>query len=116
MQKNTPYVSKKPDENGIFPYTEEENIIWAELYDRQEKMIQEYACPEYIQGVKDLALPQDRVPQLTEVTAALQKHTGWSVASVPALISFDRFFGLLANRQFPAATFIRRREHLDCLQ
>ncbi|MFI4954666.1 MAG: phenylalanine 4-monooxygenase [Gammaproteobacteria bacterium] len=116
MQGNTPYVSKKPDENGIFPYTEEENQIWSELYQRQEKIIKQYACPEYIEGVEALALPQDRVPQLTEVTATLQRQTGWGVASVPALISFDRFFGLLANRQFPAATFIRRREHMDYLQ
>ena len=35
---------------------------------------------------------------------------------VPALIPFDHFFDLLANRKFPAATFIRRREELDYLQ
>lgn len=116
MQRHAPYVSKTPDEKGVFPYTEEENQIWAELYQRQEKIIQAYACSDYIEGVKDLGLPKDRVPQLTEVTASLQKHTGWGVAAVPALISFDRFFGLLANRQFPAATFIRRREHMDYLQ
>ena len=38
------------------------------------------------------------------------------MAAVPALISFDRFFALLANRQFPVATFIRRRDELDYLQ
>jgi phenylalanine-4-hydroxylase len=27
--------------------------------------------------------------------------TGWSVAAVPALISFDHFFALLADRRFP---------------
>lgn len=46
----------------------------------------------------------------------MQPATGWSVAAVPALISFDRFFALLANRQFPVATFIRRRDELDYLQ
>jgi phenylalanine-4-hydroxylase len=38
------------------------------------------------------------------------------VAPVPALIDFTSFFRLLANRQFPAATFIRRREDMDYLQ
>ena len=42
--------------------------------------------------------------------------TGWSVAAVPALISFDHFFALLADRRFPVATFIRRRDELDYLQ
>ena len=38
------------------------------------------------------------------------------MAYVPALIPFSEFFKLLANRQFPAATFIRTREELDYLQ
>jgi phenylalanine-4-hydroxylase len=32
---------------------------------------------------------------------------------VPALIGFDRFFKLLADRKFPCATFIRTREDFD---
>ncbi|MEE4331601.1 MAG: phenylalanine 4-monooxygenase, partial [Wenzhouxiangella sp.] len=35
---------------------------------------------------------------------------------VPALINFDRFFKLLAERKFPAASFIRTREEMDYLQ
>ena len=35
---------------------------------------------------------------------------------MPALIPFDKFFELLANRRFPAATFIRTREEMDYLQ
>jgi phenylalanine-4-hydroxylase len=35
---------------------------------------------------------------------------------VPALIPFDRFFALLADRCFPAASFIRRREHFDYIE
>jgi phenylalanine-4-hydroxylase len=35
---------------------------------------------------------------------------------VPSLIPFEHFFTLLANRKFPAATFIRRRAELDYLQ
>ncbi len=32
------------------------------------------------------------------------------------MISFDRFFQLLANKEFPVATFIRSREEFDYLQ
>jgi phenylalanine-4-hydroxylase len=60
--------------------------------------------------------PRDRIPQLHEVSERLLDHTGWSVAPVPALIDFTSFFELLANRRFPAATFIRRREDMDYLQ
>jgi phenylalanine-4-hydroxylase len=46
----------------------------------------------------------------------MQDMTGWSVAPVEALISFEHFFELLANKQFPAASFIRVPEELDYLQ
>ena len=116
MGKSTKYVARQPDSNGIVPYTEEENAIWAELYARQEKAIQGKACDEFVHGLELLNMPRDRVPQLEEVSKVLRRETGWEVAYVPALIPFGRFFELLANRQFPAATFVRTREELDYLQ
>ena len=44
------------------------------------------------------------------------EKTGWQTAEVPALINFGEFFRLLANKQFPVATFIRTREEFDYLQ
>lgn len=110
------YVAKKVDHNGIVDYTKEEIETWAELFSRQSKIIAGRACDEFIQGLKILDLPEDRVPQCNEVSAKLKKETGWAIAPVPALISFDQFFSLLANKQFPAATFIRRKEELDYLK
>ncbi|MBO6224629.1 MAG: phenylalanine 4-monooxygenase, partial [Psychrobacter sp.] len=42
--------------------------------------------------------------------------TGWQTAAVPALISFGKFFKLLANKSFPVATFIRRFEDMDYIE
>lgn len=117
FDKKTEYVSKEPDENGRRHYTDEENAIWRDLYSRQERdILPGRACAEYIKCLKELDLPHDRVPQLDEVNAKLKPATGGSVAGVPALISFDKFFNLLANRTFPAATFIRTREEFDYLR
>ncbi len=110
------YVSKSVDAQGFAVYTQEENEVWHELYQRQTLILPGRACDEYLQGLKQLALPKNRVPQCPEVSKVLQKATGWSLEPVPALISFDRFFALLADRRFPAATFIRRKEELDYLK
>lgn len=115
-KKSSTYVAHPVDANGNANYTEEENQIWHELITRQIPIVQNRACDEYIRGIELLNLPTHRVPQCPEVTAALQKETGWSLEPVPALIPFSHFFHLLANRKFPAATFIRRREELDYLQ
>lgn len=110
------YTAHQPDAAGVVHYSAEEHGTWQILIERQFAALYGKACDEYLAGLVTLALPHDRIPQLAEINAVLQPATGWSVAAVPALISFDRFFALLANRQFPVATFIRRREELDYLQ
>ena len=116
MGKQTKYVSRLPDASGQIRYTDEENAIWAELFARQKQAIRGKACDEFMQGMDLLRLPEDRVPQLAEVSKGLKRETGWEVAYVPALIPFSEFFALLADRKFPAATFVRTREELDYLQ
>ena len=116
MPKDSKYVSKPKGPDGLVPYTDEENLIWSELYARQEKAIAGKACQEYLDGLDLLNMPKHRVPQLEEVNRILRRETGWEVAEVPALIPFGEFFRLLANRQFPAANFVRIREEMDYLQ
>ena len=110
------YQSKTPDKNGCIPYSDAENEIWHDLITRQIPMLKNRACPEWIGAMHEMNFPKNRIPQLKEISKVLKKNTGWSVAAVPALIGFTEFFQLLANKQFPVATFIRRREHFDYLQ
>jgi len=116
MKKSSTYVSKPLDANGNVDFTAEENKVWQELILRQIPIVQARACPEFIKGMGLLNLPLDKIPQCHEVSKVLRETTGWELEPVPALIPFDQFFNLLANRKFPAATFIRRRDELDYLQ
>jgi phenylalanine-4-hydroxylase len=116
MGKGTKYVAKVPDANGHIHYTDEENQIWHELITRQKRVLPGSACGEYIEALEKLELPEDRVPQFAEVSRVLRACTGWEVAPVPALINFTDFFNLLANKRFPAASFIRTREEMEYLQ
>ncbi|GAB3022372.1 phenylalanine 4-monooxygenase [Bowmanella dokdonensis] len=116
MTKTTQYVSRQADEKGVIHWTDEENAVWSDLVARQLDIIQGRACDQFMHGLELLNLPQDRIPQLHEVNEVLERETGWQVAKVPALINFDEFFRLLANKQFPVATFIRTREEFDYLQ
>ena len=117
FNKKTQYVSKQPDKHGKRSYSADENAIWAELYDLQKQdILPGRACDDYIKCLKRLDLSPDRVPQLPEVNKTLKAATGWTVTGVPALISFEKFFKLLADRTFPAATFIRTRDEFDYLR
>ena len=116
MVQQSGYQSKIPQGDGTILYTDEENAVWRDLMARQEAVLQERACDTFLAGLAQLNLPRDRVPQLSEVDARLADISGFGLAPVPALISPRRFFSLLAERKFPAATFIRRREEFDYLQ
>lgn len=112
----TEYVSKPVNENGFVEWSQEEDRIWQDLISRQLALVEKSACKEYLDGLEMLNLPIERVPQLPDINRILLRETGWQVEPVPALINFDRFFALLADKKFPVATFLRSREEFDYLQ
>ena len=116
MPKSSKYVAKIPDETGFILYSDEENAVWADLYAQQEPSIRKHAAAEYLTGFDTLALSKDKVPTCPDVSARLLDLTGWRVEPVPALIGFKQFFGMLAERRFPAASFIRSREDFDYIE
>lgn len=116
MPKSTDYVAKLPDPSGRIPYDADEDGVWHDLMARQLPSVLERMATPYLDGLAQLALPTDRVAQCTEVSQTLGALSGWRVEPVPALIPFGRFFALLADRCFPAASFIRRREHFDYIE
>lgn len=111
----TEYIAKKPDINGVIPFSSQEHQTWSTLIGRQQQTIQDRACPEFIEGLKALDMPEDRVPTLPEIDEVIQV-TGWQVAPVTGTVQVDEFFNMLAQRRFPVATFIRIPEELDYLQ
>ena len=115
MEKISKYTSRTMDNNGYISWSKEENEIWSVLIKQQIECIKGKACDEFIEGLDKLNLPLDRIPQLGDVSKVLKENTGWSCEAVPALISFDKFFDLLANKKFPVATFIRTKEDFDYL-
>lgn len=112
----TSYAAKSADAAGYIAYTAEEDAVWQDLVARQWPMVQRHAAQPYLRGLDLLQMPRDRVPQCPDLSARLRDLTGWAVEPVPALISFGRFFRMLADRRFPAASFIRSRKDFDYIE
>ena len=115
-QKKQPYVSRQPDTNGHIHYSDDENAMWQALLERQAQQIPNRACSAYLAGLEKLKLSPTHIPQLQDIDDILQATTGWQTAAVPALISFGKFFKLLADKRFPVATFIRRFDDMDYIE
>ena len=116
MEFVSKYKAHTPDKNGFIKYSAQENRVWSLLFARQEKLWPGRACDDYLYGLNKLNLIKEAIPQLPDVNSSLASLTGWEVAPVVALISARDFFELLAQRKFPAATFIRVEDELDYVQ
>lgn len=116
LPKDTPFASKDCDEAGLYPYDAEETAVWGTLFRRQMAFLPGRVMPAYLQGVAALGLTPDQVPQISDINARLNQLTGAGIKGVPAIIPPKQFFNLLAQRKFPIATFLRRREDMDYIQ
>ena len=116
MATASKYLAHAPDSQGKTHYTPAEHAVWRKLSAAQRPLLPGRACDEFIVGLDRLQLPTRRIPQCAAVSQRLELATGWRVAPVPALIGFDEFFGMLASRVFPAASFIRALEEFEYLQ
>ena len=103
-------------DQGWERYTAEDHAIWRILFQRQQQILKDRVCQEYLDGLEALGIGPEGVPNFDEMNARLRRLTGWEVVAVPGLIPSRPFFQMLANRQFPAGTFIRSREQLDYLE
>jgi phenylalanine-4-hydroxylase len=112
----TTYVSKLPDENNVIHWTQTEDETWSSLIHRQNEIVKTRACDEFLEGLDRIRFGLDHIPQHTEINRCLKNFTGWQVEIVPALIPAKEFFSLLANKKFPAASFIRTPEELNYIQ
>jgi phenylalanine-4-hydroxylase len=93
-------------------YTPEEHQLYRRLFERQAKLMPRYACPEWIEAIAGLDASRE-IPKFDDVSAKLEKATGWRIVPVPGLIPDDAFFTHLANRRFPVTVWLREPEEFD---
>jgi phenylalanine-4-hydroxylase len=97
-------------------YSATDHQTWHTLFNRQISTLTGKVCDEYFEGLKTLGLIAEVIPDFEKMNRNLRAATGWEVLAVPGLIASRPFFSMLANKQFPAGTFIRTPEQLDYLE
>ncbi len=103
-------------DQGWERYTPAEHAVWKTLFERQTKLLPGRACDEFVEGMKNLPIGADEIPDFRRLSDVLMQRTGWQVVAVPGLVPDEVFFEHLANRRFPSGQFIRRADQLDYLE
>jgi phenylalanine-4-hydroxylase len=88
-------------------YTDVEHEVWRTVSSELAPKHARYACRDYREAAARLALPTDRIPQLAEVTARLERLTSFAVSPVPGLVPTRTFYGSLADRCFLSTQYVR---------
>ena len=97
-------------------YSAAEHATWRTLFERQTKLLPGRACDEFVQGMRDLPIGAEQIPDFRRLSDVLMKRTGWQVVAVPGLVPDEVFFEHLAHRRFPAGHFIRKPHQLDYVE
>jgi phenylalanine-4-hydroxylase len=97
-------------------YTEDDHAVWRLLYDRQMKLMDKYACADYLDALHRLPMDGDKIPHFDDLNAHLYKASGWELVAVPGLLPQLPFFTHLATKAFPVTHWIRPRAKIDYLQ
>jgi phenylalanine-4-hydroxylase len=88
-------------------YTEQEHELWRGLKSQLNVKHQENACQAFLDGAGILSLPDDEIPQLTDVSSKIHGITGFRMLPAVSLVPLDEFYGSLGKEIFAATQFIR---------
>ena len=66
--------------------TKVENDIWDKLFGNIEPLINQYVSAEYLCGMNQLPIPQDKFPDFNSISPLLEKETKWELLRVAGFL------------------------------
>jgi phenylalanine-4-hydroxylase len=106
----------RPTKQIYSNYTEEDFSVWEILYKRQMNILEPVVSEEYLKAIGKVNFTANRIPHFGETDVLLQKHTGWSIETVPNICPDKEFFEFLSQKKFTATCWLRTKEQLDYLE
>lgn len=92
-------------------YTPEEHFVWQTVSTALEPIWEQRVESAVLAARDKLALPTDHIPQLREVSMALEGRSGFVFRAVGGLAPREAFFSGLKHREFLSTQFIRSAEN-----
>ena len=89
------------------PYAPQEHQLWQSICETIRPQHQRHACHEYLECLRKLDLPRDRIPQLSEVSSKVRAISGFQLEPVAGLVEPRVFLESLAEGVFLCTQYIR---------
>jgi phenylalanine-4-hydroxylase len=88
-------------------YTDDEQAVWRTVWGRLAPLHERYACREWLESSRALALDRTRVPQLGEVNERLAHGAKFRMLPVAGLVSGRMFLGMMGKGVFLSTQYMR---------
>lgn len=88
-------------------YTDEEREVWRVILEQLSVLHDRFACREYLESSQNIPWRKERISQLSEVNAILEKKTGFSMVPVAGLVTPGVFLRELGEHRFRSTQYMR---------
>ena len=79
----------------------EDRVTWKALHARQTRLLERWACSDFMKGLWVLGLHSDDFPDIARLGARLRAATSWQLVVLNGPIERREFFSHLARRMLP---------------
>jgi phenylalanine-4-hydroxylase len=97
-------------------YTEEDQLVWQILFERQMAQLKKYAIQEVLDSIEAIGFNSHEIPNFEKLNQNVLKTYGWQIEIVKGIIPVKDFFQLLTQKKFPCSAWLRSIEQLDYLE
>lgn len=94
----------------VIEYTEKNRQTWRRVFRTLHPLHKKNAISGYMEGLEDLQITEDEIPQLADVSEQLESITGFRLVPIEGLVKAREFLTSLLNKEFPATQYIRHHE------
>jgi phenylalanine-4-hydroxylase len=95
----------------VIEYTADETRIWRDVMSRLDDLHAAHASRIYLDARRALGIGRDAIPQISALSARLERETGMRLVPAEGPIPYRTFYGYIAERGFPVTQFLRHGSH-----
>ena len=95
----------------LVEYTDEETRLWRDVSRRLDELHVKHASITYLKGKRDLAITEDRIPQMRHLSDRLRAETQMHLIPAEGSLPYRTFYQYIARRGFPVTQFLRHPSH-----
>lgn len=100
---------RNPSAIPTLNYTDDEHETWSIVNQELDTLHEQRACTLYLEVKPELDIPKDHIPQMRDLSKAIEKFQGMRLAPVEGLVDSRSFLSQLGKKVMLCTQYVRHR-------